>query len=109
MTTTTNTINPLKSVNMVGMPITRGGVVTPGAPFLTDDNLTNKGELCKIIHVGTGGNLIIENQDGVAQVFIGLLSGSTIPCIAQRVLAAATINGNPYTTTCAGITWHGGD
>jgi hypothetical protein len=94
---------------MISMPITRGGVVTLDAPFLSNDNTTNIGELCKIIHVATGGDLIIENQDGVPQVFIGLLSGSTIPCIARRVLSAATINGNPYTNGCGGITWHGGD
>lgn len=102
---TADKLPPEERTNRIGVPITRGGIISVGT-VVTDSN--GAPEFFKLLHVGNGGNLLVQGKDGSVIPFLGLLNGDWIPVVGDLVLASATIGGTPYTTTCTNITWHGG-
>jgi hypothetical protein len=65
-------------------------------------------EAASALWVGTAGNLIVEGVDGVAHYFKAVPVGK-FEFKHRRVLSAATIDGTPYTTNAADLTWLGGE
>lgn len=90
---------PQERTNRIGMPITRGGIIT------ADVQLT---EFFKLLHIGQAGDLIVLGKDGRYIPFFGLLDGDWVPVVGNMVVSAATVDGVPMTTTATDITWHGG-
>ena len=72
----TTPIDPNQRTELDGLYITRGGVVVLDQPFLTQNVSIPNGEFCKLIHVGSAGDIVWENQDGEAQVVQNVLAGS---------------------------------
>lgn len=90
---------PQERTNRIGIPITRGGIITE------DSQLT---EFFKLLHIGVGGDLIVLGKDGSYIPFYGLLNGDWVPVIGNMVVSAATVDGVSMTTSASDITWHGG-
>lgn len=96
---TAEKLPPQERTNRIGIPITRGGIITE------DSQLT---EFFKLLHIGVGGDLIVLGKDGSYIPFYGLLNGDWVPVIGNMVVSAATVDGVSMTTTADDITWHGG-
>lgn len=92
-------ISPQTRTEDIGVVIKSGGIITNDA-ILT--------QYFKLLHIGTGGNLLVRGIDGNIIPFFGLLSGDWVPVLGNQVVSAATIDGSPYTTTATDVTWHGG-
>lgn len=90
---------PEERSNRIGIPATRGGIIT------VDTQLT---EYFKLIHVGVGGNVIVRGKDNSMIPVLGLSDDSWFPAIGNEVVSAATIDGVAVTTTAENITWYGG-
>lgn len=84
-----------------GFPPSYSDAVTLDAPF-TNDGLTLLGAY---IFVGTGGDIVWENAQGQAQWFPGAVTGKWYFLGAAKILSAATVNGNPRSTTAGGLVW----
>lgn len=102
---TADKLPPEERTNRIGLPITRGGVITVDSPVLDANGAP---EFFKLLHVGTGGVLLVVGKDGSIIPFLGLIDGDWVPVVGNEVVSTATIGGTPYTTTCDNITWHGG-
>lgn len=59
----------------------------------------------KFLHIGTGGDVMVQGQDGEVIPFKGILDGEWIPVIGNSVLST-TAKGD---TTALNITFHGGN
>lgn len=57
------------------------------------------------IFVGTGGNLVWENNKGEPQWAPGLVTGGYYKIGAKRILGAATVRGVSRSTTATGCVW----
>jgi len=57
---------------------------------------------------GTGGAVIVLGVDGNPFYYPSVATGQIVPAIGKGVLTAATIDGNPVTTTATNIWWLGG-
>ena len=90
---------PQERTNRIGMPITRGGIITPDVQV---------SEFFKLLHIGVSGDLIVLGKDGSYIPFFGLLDGDWVPVVGNMVVASATVDGVAMTTTADDITWHGG-
>lgn len=90
---------PQERSNRIGMPITRGGIIT---------NDVQVQEFFKLLHIGTAGDLIVLGKNGSYIPFFNLLNGDWVPVVGNMVVSAATIDGVACTTTATDITWHGG-
>lgn len=107
-----------KENERIGLVSSRGGVVNNiGVPLAADAyfyaNGETNSEMCTFVHIANGGNIILIGEDGVVNPFLAVLDGSVLVVKAKGVAYQASIKdstGNTvmYTTTCTGITWHGG-
>lgn len=96
---TADKLPPQERTNRIGMPITRGGIITPDVQVQ---------EFFKLLHIGVGGDLIVLGKDGSYIPFIGLLNGDWVPVVGNMIVAAATVDGVAMVTNADDITWHGG-
>lgn len=102
--TVTQKINPSSRCAELGIPISRGGVITLDAYIY--DSQDNQ-EYFKAIMVETGGTVVIENPDGTPIAF-PIPDRGIRYFLGARVLTSATIEGQTYTTDAEGIFWGGG-
>lgn len=96
---TADKLPPQERTNRIGMPITRGGIITEDVQI---------SEFFKLLHIGTAGDLIVLGKDGSYIPFFGLLNGDWVPVVGNMVVSAATVDGVAMTTSASEITWHGG-
>ena len=96
---TTDKLPRQERANRIGAPITRGGIITEDVQVQ---------EFFKLLHIGGAGDLIVLGKDGSYIPFFGLLDGDWVPVVGNMVVAAATVDGVPMTTSATNITWHGG-
>jgi hypothetical protein len=91
----------------LGVFANRGGNVTLDAPFTRDGSTL--AEYAKYIIVGTTGDLILEDQDGLIVFEPNRPAGYIIPFFCQRVLSSGTFSDIGFKiTTATNITWRGG-
>ena len=94
--------NKINNVNPAMPSVELGPWIRKGDPIVNDVVVP---EFFKMLHVGVGGDVMVQGQDGEVIPFIGILDGTFIPVIGNAVLAS-TAKGN---TTATSITWHGGN
>lgn len=82
------------------------GVVIKSSGIITNDAIVP--QYFKLLHIGTGGDLLVRGVDGNINPFFGLLSGDWVPILGNQVVSAATVDGVACTTTATDVTWHGG-
>lgn len=95
----TNKFNPDTPTEHIGAPATRGGLITIDTPLT---------EYFKLVHIGTGGNVLILGLDNQCIPYIGISSDSWIWAVGYCVLSSATVDGQNLTTTASNIQWYGG-
>jgi hypothetical protein len=100
MTTYTNPLNSQTKPKEISLVITKGGIIALDH---------EPRERFKWLHVGGGGNLVVEGLDGNPIPFYGILGGSWIPVAGKKVLTSGTVDTVTITTTATNITWHGVD
>jgi len=98
-TTYTQKIDPNSVTGTIGVAYTRGGIIT------LDEDVR---EAFKMLHVGIGGNILVYGLDGNILPLLGVSNDTWIPVLGTKVVSAANIDGDPYTTICSQITWNGG-
>lgn len=97
--TTTKAISLVSESTSYPIYPTHGGAVVIG---------TQTAELFIQICVGAAGSLIVETNDGFVRYYPLLQPGVIYPITGRTILASATIDGNPVTTTASNIWWYGG-
>lgn len=115
-------VNGEKASSNIGVFVKRGGVILSAVQNNLDKLLYNyqgRQQYFKIIHVGTGGNLVYLNADNQPDVFFNVPDGGFLPLHGSKVLTSAEIfsydssgavlSSEVVSTTCLNITWHGGE
>ncbi len=93
--------------NQIGIFTKRGGIINTASTNNLDVSLEN--QYFKLLHVGSGGDLVYMTPENVPDCYIGLRDGSLVPAVGSSVLTSAVIDGEEISTTCDDITWHGGE
>lgn len=94
----------------IGIFAKRGGIILSTANEIDNlDEDIGDGVYFKLLHVGSGGNLVYRTPDNQVDVFLDLNDGQIIPAVGSAVLSSAVIQGVTISTTCDDITWHGGE
>lgn len=99
-----SSLDPVTPSYDIGLPFKEGGEVSYAVPT----GAINLPKTAYLIHVGNGGDLIVEGIDGKPIPFYGLLDGDWIPVVTNKILQNAIINGTSRITTASQITWYGG-
>jgi len=60
---------------------------------------------CWLYVSGSGGNIVYENTNGVAQYFPNAQANTLYPIAARRILSGGTVNGTPRLTSASGIVY----
>jgi hypothetical protein len=81
------------------MEAKEGGIITVDTPLNV---------YFKLLHVVTGGDVLVRGMDNRIIPYRGILSGGWIPVIGYEVVSAATVDGVSLTTTATDIDWYGG-
>jgi len=89
-----------KQSSEIGVFIKRSGIITID---------TELNQYFKLLHVGSGGNLVYKTPDDQIGCFLGVKDGSFIPVVGNEVLSSGVVDGVTVTTSCTDITWHGGE
>jgi|3_EtaG_2_1085321.scaffolds.fasta_scaffold23238_2 hypothetical protein len=65
--------------------------------------------LSKYIVVGTGGDIVYENDAGVTQFISGAATGAVLPLVASKIVKGPiTVRGISRSTTASNMSWIGG-
>lgn len=102
--TITQKINPASRCAELGIPISRGGVITLDT-YVSDSQ--GNPEFFKAIMVDTGGIVVVENPDATP-IVMPIPDRGIRYVLGARVLTSAVIGGVTYTTDATGIYWGGG-
>lgn len=95
----TSKFNPKTPTKDIGAVATRGGLITIDTPLA---------EYFKLLHIQTGGNVLILGMDNQVIPYLGISSDSWIWAVGYAVVSAATVDGQALTTTASNIQWYGG-
>lgn len=92
-------VDPAANVKDMGFLIKEGGIITVDTPLT----------VCfKMLHVVSGGDVLVRGIDNRIIPFRGILSGAWIPAVGYEVVSEATVDGVDLTTTATDIDWYGG-
>jgi hypothetical protein len=88
-----------------GFVVSYSDAITIGSPFTT----TVQGKLTTFnatyIVVGNAGDVVWINALGEPQWLPGCIAGNAYPIGAYQIVASATVNGTPRTTTASAMVW----
>jgi len=100
-----NHVNPDAPSNEISIVTNRGWEVNYDTALTADVELPNYA--CKF-HIGGGGDLILEGDNGEPNPYYKLLDGDYVIEKSKKVLYQAVIKGTLRTTTVTYVTAHGG-